>query len=89
VVAHQTKSIVLDRLGQEVEPRLNDILIAARALTQGDTPEPQRQSNLLKIRQSGEAMLTVLNELSNLSSPTSDMADPATAPAAHFGQRVA
>lgn len=65
-IASQTRSVVFDRLHTEIHPRLREILDAAKTLIQGETPEPQRQGQLLRIHQSGEAILGVLNELSGL-----------------------
>lgn len=75
MLVNQTKTVVLDRLGLEVQPRLDEILNAAKALSQDNASEPQRQGNVLRIRESGEAILAVLDELSELSGSTDDEID--------------
>ncbi|MDJ0943472.1 MAG: hypothetical protein QNJ30_08405 [Kiloniellales bacterium] len=85
MLANQTRTVVLDRLGLEVRPRLDDILNATTALSRGNASEPQSQGDVQKIRESGEAILVVLKELSDLAGSTNEELDQSLT----AGRRVA
>jgi two-component system, sensor histidine kinase len=70
--ASQAKSIFLATMGHELRTPLNGVLGMAEVMDRHDLPEPQRQ-RLLVIKQSGESLMILVNDLLELSSIGSSM----------------
>jgi len=66
-VANQAKSVFLANMSHELRSPLNAILGFAQLMTRGQDLPPHHQENLSIIRRSGEHLLTLINQVLNLS----------------------
>src|SRR6185437_6167957 len=64
--ANIAKSQFLANMSHEIRTPLNGVLAMAEVMDRGDLPEPQRE-RLQIVRQSGEQLLAVLNDVPDLS----------------------